>query len=187
VKSIKFSWVVLLMLAGATSVVFAQDTTPKKVEQSDNKGGQPPATTAPTSAPLTISPDKLEFPAQQLNSEGEAQTVRVTNATSSDVVIQKVLTGGDFKVEAPLPQTSLPPGASTVIAVSFTPKQEGNISGLLRIETDKGDVPDIPLSGATYQPLGGICSSRHSTERFGSFFGPVWLTGSQWWWCAGIG
>lgn len=119
-----------------------------------------------TSTALKAKPDHLDFPAQQLSStEPPQKTVTVTNTSTADVVIQNVLGSKYFEVDAPapMPQTLLK-GGSIIIAVRFKPEQDGNASGVLRVQTDKGDVLDVPLSGATYPPLGGLCSFSPGAE-----------------------
>jgi hypothetical protein len=87
-------------------------------------------------ASVTISPASLSFSSQGLGSTSPAQTVTLSNGTTSAIGIASVATNGDF-AETTTCGASLASAANCTIAVTFTPTAGGSRAGSL-VVTDSG-------------------------------------------------
>jgi hypothetical protein len=79
-----------------------------------------------------------------------AKTVTLTNTGSSTLNISSIATTGDFaqKIVARSCKSTVAPGASCVIKVTFTPTQIGVRNGDLAVTDDAPDSPQhVSLSG----------------------------------------
>ncbi len=112
---------------------------------SDSAGGTPhviPMTgkgITPTPA-ATLDPTSLEFEAQTYNTPSAAQTNTLTNSGTAELTITKIEISGDFAQTNTCLVTAdprkLPVGNSCTIAVTFTPKASGALTGTLTITDD---------------------------------------------------
>jgi hypothetical protein len=103
---------------------------------------------------ITVSPGSLAFGIRGVDAgPSPAQTVTITNDGDGDLHISSVsLTGTDlfeFDVESDTGETTLSPGATRTIQISFDPSSEGAKSANLSITSDDSDesTVDVALSG----------------------------------------
>jgi hypothetical protein len=99
-------------------------------------------------APLSISPPKVDFGAQGVNSQAPAVTVTIRNESKSPVTIQEILCSGiDFGSQNNCAQR-LQAGNECTILVSFRPAIAGDRIGILQITaSDSPQSHFIPLTG----------------------------------------
>ncbi|HEU4416264.1 MAG TPA: choice-of-anchor D domain-containing protein [Candidatus Angelobacter sp.] len=96
---------------------------------------------------VTASPASLAFAAAVLNSTSAPQAVTFTNAGDLAVAITGVTISGDF-AQTNNCATSLAPGASCTVNITFTPTARGTRSGSLSFtSTSPGTPPVVALSG----------------------------------------
>ena len=90
---------------------------------------------------LTVVPIALDFPPTVINFTFGPSTVTVTNVSSSTIPVTQIQVG------APFSQTnncsSLAPGASCQISVSFTPTQVGSFGGTLSLTYSGNGSPQL--------------------------------------------
>jgi phospholipase C len=92
-------------------------------------------------------PGSLTFGAQTVGTTSAAQQITMTNPGSSALVFAAATTTGDF-AESNTCGSSLGPGASCTISISFTPTARGSRSGTLVItDGDMNGPQTIALSG----------------------------------------
>jgi Transmembrane protein 131-like N-terminal len=86
-----------------------------------------------TPAGLQISPSRVDFGENTVNSDGPAHTVTVSNPTKSNITMDQIITSGiDFSEKHDCGQ-SLAPSAQCTIQVFFTPVISGPRTGNLDI------------------------------------------------------
>jgi hypothetical protein len=105
------------------------------------------AQTAPDG--LQISSAKLDFGELPVNSDSPVQTITVSNATKSNVVMEQIIASGiDFSQKNDCGQT-LAPGAQCTIQVFFKPAITGPRNGNLDVMgSDPASPHFISLTGA---------------------------------------
>jgi hypothetical protein len=96
----------------------------------------------------SLSPSSISFPAQLVGTAGPSQTVTLKNTGSATLKISSITTTlGDFGNQSMCGST-VDPGQSCTIAVSFDPTAAGTRAGTLTVTDDASDSPQrIPLSG----------------------------------------
>src|SRR5579872_2316915 len=107
-----------------------------------------------TGTTMSVSPTTLTFPTQPLGSSSAPQTVTVKNLSSSAIPITGVSIGGsynygDFEETNNCP-SSLAPGATCTVQVTFTPIQLGATQAptYLLVNYSSPDAPlSVPLAG----------------------------------------
>ena len=118
--------------------------------------------------PLTASPANLTFPPILLGSSAPL-TVTVTNITDVPLVLGQPSLQGDFAITGgtcPVPGSTLAPGGSCTLILTFTPTAPGTRNGLLSVPTDASTQPlNIPLQGTA---LAGHLQVSPSTLDFGA-------------------
>ncbi|WP_063825134.1 discoidin domain-containing protein [Catelliglobosispora koreensis] len=130
-----------------------------------NWGTPTPPTTPPTSNPpsqgqLQLSQSSLIFGTQNIGTTSAAQTVTVTNPSSTAVNISGIAASGDFARTTTCGAT-LNAGASCVISVTFTPTVSGTRSGQLSIGSDaQGNPHIVNLSGTGFDPAGNLAQGK---------------------------
>lgn len=111
----------------------------------------------------TVSPTSLTFGTQTVGTTTPAQTATLTNAGSVDITIDSVVAGtvcptcfgGNQFEETNNCGSSLAPGASCQISVTFTPTTVGMPTGALTITNTATNSPQtIGLSGTGVAPTG---------------------------------
>lgn len=97
---------------------------------------------------IRITPPKLEFPSQPVNTESAPAVATVTNLSADPVTITDILVSGiDFAETTTCGQT-LSPSASCIVSVTFTPVITGPRLGTLTIiDSAPGSPRMIGLSG----------------------------------------
>ena len=142
------------------------------------------ATAATTSA--SVSPERLDFASQPLNTTSTAQNVTVSNTGKVPVTIQAIwvvnYAGNDFSASQACAGLTLSPGTSCRIPVSFHPSATGSLGGALWIETTApGSPSEIDLSGSggsasaplpspwSSQDVGNVGAAGGSSYAAGTF------------------
>ncbi len=97
---------------------------------------------------LTATPSSLTFPATGEGSTAAAQSVTVQNTGGVTVQLQQPTITTDYQLAANSCGTSLAPGATCTLQVTFTPSAVGDRSGSLSIPSNLASSPlIIPLDG----------------------------------------
>jgi hypothetical protein len=95
----------------------------------------------------TFAPSALTFAGQLLNSTSSAQAVTLSNTGGAPLVISSITASGDF-AQTNTCGTSVAPGGSCTINVTFTPVARGTRSGTLTLNSNTfGSEPTVSLSG----------------------------------------
>lgn len=87
-----------------------------------------------SSPTVTVSPTSVSFTAQPMESSSSAQSVTLTNSTTSALSLGSIQISGDFAETNNCP-TTLASGSGCTVAVTFTPTATGNRSGTMTIST----------------------------------------------------
>src|SRR5262249_26356058 len=82
-----------------------------------------------------LSPATLSFGNQLLGKQCASQTVTLMNTAESDLIIKSITVTGDFHLANNCP-TTLAPGASCKLGVTFTPTELGTRTGTLSVLDD---------------------------------------------------
>jgi hypothetical protein len=106
-------------------------------------------TTAPA---VSLSSTSVSFPATSPGSTA-TETVMLTNTGSASLTVTKIATTGsnpsDFRHASNCGGTSIAPGHSCTIQLSFTPASAGSFSAIMQITDNASDSPQsIALSGS---------------------------------------
>jgi hypothetical protein len=86
-----------------------------------------------TDSPLTITPTRLDFGSQAVDTDSPRQTVTLTNSGHSELKITAILTSGIDFTQTNTCGTSLAMGAGCTIEVSFRPAIPGPRIGTLNL------------------------------------------------------
>ncbi len=98
-------------------------------------------------APVTLSATSLTFGSQSVGTTSTPATVTLTNNQSKTLNLTLITANGDA-VQTNTCGTSLAPGASCTLSVSFTPTAKGTRFGIIVITDDAASSPQtITLSG----------------------------------------
>jgi hypothetical protein len=96
--------------------------------------------------PVTALPASIDFGPRMLGTHS-SQTVTLTNHQAGSLSISTITAGGDFSSSSSCP-SSLPPGTSCSITVTFTPTVAGPRSATLVVDDDDTNGPrTVSLSG----------------------------------------
>ena len=97
---------------------------------------------------VTISPEKLEFPAQASEEASPPQSLTLTNQSSSSLQISNILISGIDFSQSDTCDKPIAAGANCSIEVSFKPATSGTRLGALQIAwAGAGSPRTIPLTG----------------------------------------
>jgi len=131
-------------------------------------------TTAATTS-IAVTPERLDFAAQPLQTTSAAQNVTVANTGKVPVTIQSVwivnyATGNDFTATSrSCSGVTLAPGTNCRIPVTFRPSGAGAAGGSLWIEsTAPGSPSEIDLSGTSGSGTSAPLPSPWSDQDVGS-------------------
>ncbi len=95
----------------------------------------------------SLSPASLAFGGQAANTTSRSQTVTITNTGTTSLSIGGASVSSNFVLMSNT-CTTLSPGSSCAISVSFSPPATGPFNGTLSITTNAYDSPSqVPLSG----------------------------------------
>jgi P pilus assembly chaperone PapD len=106
------------------------------------------AQTQAAAAGLIIAPTRIDFGAQEINSQSAPIAVTISNHASVPVTLEEILPSGiDFTTQNNCGQ-QLAPGAECSIQMSFKPAIPGDRTGILQITaSDSASSHFIPLAG----------------------------------------
>ena len=134
-----------------------------------SSGGGGGGSTTPS---LSASASSLTFADQTVGSSSPTQTVSVTNGGGAAAAISSVATTGDFS-QTNTCGSSLAPGASCTVSVSFTPTAAGNRTGSLTVASNDPAGPlTVALSGSgaaagsVNLALGATMTASGSTQSY---------------------
>ena len=122
-------------------------------------------TIVPTTYTATLTPSTLSFAVQNTGSTSAAQLVTLKNTGTGTVAIASIAITGVFS-QSNSCGTSLAPGASCSISVTFTPVADGVVTGALTVTDNTTTSPHtVSLSGtgAGTPCTGNICFSGNFT------------------------
>jgi Abnormal spindle-like microcephaly-assoc'd, ASPM-SPD-2-Hydin len=97
------------------------------------------------SGPVSLSPSSLTFAKQLLRTTSAPKTITLTNTGGSPLSIGSVMATSEF-AETNNCGSSVPPGGSCAIAVTFTPTAAGKQTGTLTI-SDSAGTQTVALTG----------------------------------------
>jgi HYDIN/CFA65/VesB family protein/centrosomal CEP192-like protein len=97
----------------------------------------------------SLAPASLSFGTQQQGISSGSQTVILSNPGSAALFINSVSTTGNFAITSNNCGTSLAPGGSCQLGVSFTPQSTGTLTGTLTISDNSstGSMQTVILTG----------------------------------------
>ncbi|MGA2807671.1 MAG: choice-of-anchor D domain-containing protein [Terracidiphilus sp.] len=127
------------LLSGSLSIQTSVSTTAQTVALSG---------TGYTLGPnVSLSPSLLAFAAQTVGTASVAQQVTLTNSGTSALAISKISLTGNF-AQSNNCGSSVAPGASCAILVTFTPTAAGTCTGTLSVTDNATDSPEsVSLKG----------------------------------------
>lgn len=97
---------------------------------------------------LSITPEKVTFPQQAVETTSQPLAITITNASSSPVTFEEIVPSGiDFLAQNNC-QEQLAAAAECTIQVQFKPAESGDRTGILEIvATDSANPHLVPLTG----------------------------------------
>lgn len=106
---------------------------------------------------LALSDDEIDFGDRPVQSDGEAQTIVLTNMSAANVIIERVGASGtdaiDFDITQDCTKNPLKPDDECAIEVEFVPTGEGDRTAQIKIETSQDNfAPTIALRGTGVAP-----------------------------------
>ena len=143
---------------GAAALVMDANGNPELVTAGRLSGAYFIATGGPTAA---LSSGSLSFGNQIVGGSGGAQSVTITNSSSSTLTIVGISASGPF-AQTNTCAASLAPGVACAISVTFNPSAVGTETGAITVASNSQNSPQtIALSGAgtTAQPAIGLSSA----------------------------
>jgi hypothetical protein len=125
---------------------------------------------------LAISPAPITFPPALVGASSSID-VNLTNSGSAPLVLTAAdATGPGISVTTGPGATTLGPGQSTTMLLGFSPSADGDVSGMLHVESNAGprDVPIVGpgrVAGFSITPagshdLGPICAGQMAQQLF---------------------
>lgn len=97
---------------------------------------------------VTVEPERLTFPKRVVGTTSQPQFVILHNLQEEILTISSVVATGDFAVATNTCGASAAPEAQCKIGVTFTPTEEEDRTGTLRVTDDADDSPQtVALSG----------------------------------------
>jgi hypothetical protein len=132
-----------------------------QVAVGDFPAGAPCAAYVPTTfyvllapaASAGVSPTSVNFGSVAAGTTSPAKVVTLTNAASTPLGIGSIVASGDF-AQTNNCSTSLAPGASCSVNVTFTPSVAGAVTGALTLSDDAVTSPQlVTLTGTGVAPL----------------------------------
>lgn len=109
----------------------------------------------PGPAIASVSPTSLDFGSQNLGTTSAAQTVTVSNTGESLLTVGTIAITGEFAQTNNC--TTVAPGASCTINVTFSPKEPAPLTGTLTIPHDAAGSPaTVTLAGTGTGPVASI-------------------------------
>lgn len=117
-------------------------------------------------AVIEISESSLNFSTVKLGETAERE-LKISNTGAAPLLISEISANGGFQLGGAHP-TSLNPGETIIISISFQPSGEGNYNGLLTIRSNAPDSPEllVPISGNSLN-LSPVISISPASIDFG--------------------
>jgi len=104
--------------------------------------------TAPPAPVASLTPTSLTYAARTVGSTSAAQTVTLANTGTASLAIQSIVVSGDYAFATACP-TTLAPGASCTVDVTFTPVVAGARPGSLTISHSAAGSPSVATLDGT--------------------------------------
>lgn len=121
-----------------------------------------------TGGALLVTPSKMTFAAQNVNTTSPSQPALLTNNGTESVTLTNITASPNFGQtnncgpNFPTVPASLNVGQSCTISVNFTPTTTGNITGSVQIASNASNTPFINLSG-TGSPVFTLSANQRSS------------------------
>ena len=141
----------LLVLGSWASAQTTPGARGRPLTFSDNAANSlPTVSLAETlSSPVSVSPARLTFASGAVGTKSGAQTVTLTNHLNTSLPVSPAVATGDFVVASNTCGSSVGPGRSCTVEVTFRPTVVGVRTGTLTLPYRASGSPIvIPLSGA---------------------------------------
>ena len=136
---VQFSPAVLGAIDGGVSISYSGAGSPQVVSLTGTGIGQ-----------VTLSPSRIAFSSQQVDTTSGVTKVTVTNNSSSAVSMSSIVPSTNFK-ETNTCGASIAVGTSCIVSVSFAPTRGGFVTGSLIITDSATNSPQIvDLSGSSF-------------------------------------
>ncbi|HEY6273059.1 MAG TPA: choice-of-anchor D domain-containing protein [Terriglobales bacterium] len=116
---------------------------------------------------VTLTPASLAFGNQTVNTTSAAETITLTNGTSSAVTITSIAASGSF-AETNTCGTSVAAGGTCTISVTFTPTATGAASGTVTVTDSASNSPQTASLSGTGVAAGGAVTLTPTSVAFGS-------------------
>lgn len=101
-----------------------------------------------SAASLNITPAKVDFGVQAVNSESHAATVTLSNDAEQSIQLSEIIPSGIDFIATNDCKTELAPGARCSIQVRFKPLVPGDRTGIVEVlASDSQDPHFVPLMG----------------------------------------
>jgi hypothetical protein len=98
--------------------------------------------------PVAALPSAISFSGQPVTTTSAAQSITLSNTGDAPLQVQSVAASGEFQESTTCGGSTLAPGRSCAIHVTFTPTSIGEQSGTLTVTDNAANSPQqIPLSG----------------------------------------
>lgn len=111
------------------------------VRITDNASGSPQSVSLMGTTGVSLSPAKLSFSNQYVGTSGPLQTVTLTNTATSTLTIANVMASPADFVPHSACGTTIAPGASCSISVSFNPTASGARNGVVTVTDTASNSP----------------------------------------------
>jgi hypothetical protein len=99
---------------------------------------------------VKVSPTSLSFPTEEIGTRSAPQTVTATNEGNTAIQFSNVYIGGkgekDFSATGNCTGTSIAPGASCQMSVTFDPMVGGSLSASLYFNLPTGSISPVPVA-----------------------------------------
>ena len=105
-----------------------------------------PQDSPPATPPVSISPTKVDFGTATAGEAGTPQVVTINNPGTLPVAINLLIAGIDFTQTTDCGD-SLAAGASCTVQITFKPATTGPRLGTLIVDTSRGNLGRVTLSG----------------------------------------
>jgi YVTN family beta-propeller protein len=122
------------------------------------------ALAAPSAPAISLTPASLTFPARGISSTSPTQSVTLANTGSGALAISSMVGSGDFAFTSSC-GTTVGPGATCIIDVTFTPRASGARAGSITITSNASGSPHaISLSGTGLASAAAVIDAPSSVD-----------------------
>jgi len=142
-----------------------------------NPNSAPPLTEVVGSPMVVLSPTSLTFATQLVNTTSPAQNVTLMNTGDGTLTIANVTTMGNFRIQTNTCGSTVQPGGSCTISVTFTPLGAGGRSGKLSVfDNAAGSPQSVILMGVGTVVTVSPSSLTFASQRLGTTSPPQTVT-----------